>query len=78
MRKNIHPKYHEVEVLISEDVFHTNSTFHGDKILMDVDYRKHPAWCKGSRAVVDSSNKNISDFNKKYGSFGNLFSQKNS
>jgi len=73
VRPNIHPKYHPVEVIISDDVFHTNSTFSGEKILMDVDFRKHPAWLKGARNVVDASNKNVSDFNKKYGS---LFADK--
>ena len=41
-------------------------------MLMDVDFRKHPAWNKGAANVVNQSNKNVSDFNKKFGglSFG--------
>jgi large subunit ribosomal protein L31 len=46
------------------------STYQGDYLLMDLDYRKHPAWTGKGFGAASDSNKNISTFNKK---FGNLF-----
>ena len=72
MKKGIHPEYKKLKIVIGKDTFTTNSTYTGGEILMDVDYRKHPAWNKSAVNVVNQSNKNISDFNKKFGgmSFG--------
>jgi len=66
MKTGIHPKYKKLKIIISNDVFETSSTHHSDEILMDVDYRKHPAWTKDGVNVVNQSNKNVSDFNKKF------------
>ncbi|NRB10451.1 MAG: 50S ribosomal protein L31 [Rickettsiaceae bacterium] len=72
MKKDIHPKYKKLKITIGNDQFTTNSTYPGDEILMDVDFRKHPAWNRQALNVVNQSNKNISDFNKKFSgmSFG--------
>jgi large subunit ribosomal protein L31 len=72
MKTGIHPKYKKFKIIISKDVFETSSGGHAKEILMDVDYRKHPAWTKEFGNVVNQSNKNISDFNKKFAglSFG--------
>jgi large subunit ribosomal protein L31 len=72
MQTEIHPQYKKFKITISEDIFETNSGGLADGILMDVDYRKHPAWNKGSGNVVNQSNKNVNDFNKKFAglSFG--------
>ncbi len=66
MKTGIHPKYKKLKIIISNDTFETNSAHHLDEILMDVDYRKHPAWTKEGFNVVNQSNKNVSDFNKKF------------
>ncbi|KAF8818281.1 50S ribosomal protein L31 [Rickettsia endosymbiont of Cardiosporidium cionae] len=66
MKKDIHPKYKELEIKIGNDKFYTNSTYAGDKILMDVDFREHPAWNKALRGVVSQSSKSVSGFNKKF------------
>ena len=66
MKADIHPKYKKFKIVISDDVFETNSGGAATEILMDVDYRKHPAWTKESGNVVNQSNKNVSDFNKKF------------
>lgn len=66
MKADIHPKYKKFKIIISDDVFETNSGGAATEILMDVDYRKHPAWTKESGNVVNQSNKNVSDFNKKF------------
>ena len=70
MKKNIHPKYKPLEIRIGDDIFNTMSTYQGTYLLMDVDYRKHPAWTGKGFGAASESNKNISTFNKK---FGNLF-----
>lgn len=72
MKKDIHPQYKELKITIGKDEFLTRSTLKSGEMLMDVDFRKHPAWNKGAANVVNQSNKNVSDFNKKFGglSFG--------
>lgn len=71
MQKDIHPQYKELKIKVGDDVFTTMSTLKEGEILMDVDFRQHPAWNKSKLNVVNQANKNISDFNKK---FGNMFS----
>ncbi|MDP4709142.1 MAG: 50S ribosomal protein L31 [Rickettsiaceae bacterium] len=72
MKKDIHPAYKKLTITVGKDEFITASTLKSGEILMDIDYRKHPAWNKGAANVVNQSNKNVSDFNKKFGglSFG--------
>lgn len=72
MKKEIHPKYQPLEIEIGKDKFSTMSTLASGKILMDIDFRKHPAWDKKAGNIVNQSNKNVSDFNKKFAgiSFG--------
>lgn len=66
MKKDIHPKYGKLSIKIGEDIFETNSTKIGE-YLMDVDYRKHPAWTGSTTGLVNDSNVSISNFNKKFG-----------
>ena len=66
MRKNIHPEYKELKIKIGKDEFTTMSTLRTGEILMDIDFREHPAWNKSKLNVVNQANKNISDFNKKF------------
>ncbi len=72
MKKDIHPEYKKLKINIGKDEFVTGSTLKSGQILMDVDFRKHPAWNKGAVNMVNQSNKNVSDFNKKFAglSFG--------
>lgn len=67
MKKDIHPSYQELKIKVGKDIFVTRSTLKSGEILMDVDFRKHPAWNEGAANVVNQSNKNVSDFNKKFG-----------
>jgi large subunit ribosomal protein L31 len=66
MKPNIHPDYKKLKITISKDVFETSSTLASGEILMDVDYRNHPAWTKDNKNLVNQSNKIVSDFNKKF------------
>ncbi|MFK7967621.1 MAG: 50S ribosomal protein L31 [Rickettsiaceae bacterium] len=72
MKKDIHPKYQALKIKIGKDEFLTASTLSSGELLMDVDFRKHPAWNKDALNVVNQSNKNVSDFNKRFSglSFG--------
>ncbi|MDX1924287.1 MAG: 50S ribosomal protein L31 [Rickettsiaceae bacterium] len=67
MKKNTHPKYKPLKIKIGTDVFHTMSTATPEEILMDIDFRKHPAWTKKGLNAVSQSDKNISAFNKRFG-----------
>lgn len=66
MKPAIHPKYHKLKITISNDIFETYSTLASGEILMDIDYRKHPAWTKDGANVINQSNKNVTEFNKKF------------
>lgn len=66
MKPNIHPNYKKFKIKIGSDVFETYSTHPAGEILMDVDYRKHPAWTGLGATLVNSSNKNIAKFNDKF------------
>lgn len=72
MKKKIHPEYTELNIKIGNDSFLTQSTLRAKEYLMDIDFRQHPAWNKSAVNTVNQSNKNVSDFNKKFGglSFG--------
>ena len=66
MQKDIHPKYKKLTIKIGEDEFNTKSAHSSDYILMDVDYREHPAWTKIGFGSASKSNKSIVKFNKKF------------
>jgi large subunit ribosomal protein L31 len=73
MKKDIHPDYRGLEVQIGNDIFTTKSVYTGQtKLLMDVDYRKHPAWTKKGIQTANESEKTIAGFNAKFAglSFG--------
>lgn len=66
MKKEIHPKYNDLAVKIGKDTFHTMSTLGSGEILMDVDFRTHPAWTQKGTTTANESNKNVSAFNQKF------------
>ena len=66
MKSGIHPEYKKLVIKVGGDIFETMSTHLTGEILMDVDFRKHPAWNKDSGNVVNQSNKSVSDFNKRF------------
>ena len=67
MKKDIHPRYKELKIIMADgEEFTTSSTYHGESILLDVDFRKHPAW-KGGVATVNTNANQVAEFNKKFG-----------
>ena len=68
MKKNIHPDYHEIEVVMTDGTkFKTMSTWgkKGDVLNLDIDPKTHPAWSDGAHKLVDSQGQ-ISKFSKKF------------
>ena len=71
MKKDIHPDYHEITVVMTDgSEFKTRSTWGqaGDSLRLDIDPKTHPAWT-GEHRLVDTGGQ-VAKFNKRFGSFG--------
>lgn len=71
MKKDIHPDYHEIEVVMTDgSTFKTKSTFgsEGESLRLDIDPKTHPAWT-GVHRVVDSGGQ-VAKFNKRFQGLG--------
>jgi large subunit ribosomal protein L31 len=56
MKKNIHPKYHTINVVMTDGTsFQTRSTWgkEGDTMRLDIDPNSHPAWT-GVHRLMDT------------------------
>ncbi len=72
MKKDIHPDYHEISVVMTDGTtFKTRSTWgsEGDSMTLDVDPKSHPAWTGGATRLVDSGGQ-VAKFNKRFEGFG--------
>ena len=68
MKKNIHPDYHEIDVVMTDGTkFKTKSTWgkKGDVLKLDIDPNSHPAWSGGEKKLVDTQGQ-ISKFAKRF------------
>ncbi len=68
MKKDIHPAYHMITVVMTDgSEFQTRSTWgkEGDRLTLDIDPKTHPAWTGGSQHLIDRGGR-LSRFNKKY------------
>jgi len=71
MKKDIHPDYHEISVIMTDGTeFKTRSTFGkaGDVLRLDIDPKSHPAWT-GVHRLVDSGGQ-LAKFKKRFAGFG--------
>ena len=71
MKKDIHPDYHEINVLMTDgSTFKTRSTWGklGDTIKLDIDSKSHPAWT-GKHRLNDSGGQ-VAKFNKRFKDLG--------
>ncbi|MBF0323525.1 50S ribosomal protein L31 [Magnetospirillum moscoviense] len=71
MKNDIHPDYHEINVVMTDgSEFKTRTTWgkEGDTMRLDIDPKSHPAWT-GVHRMVDSGGQ-IAKFNKRFASFG--------
>ena len=72
MKKDIHPDYHEITVVMTDGTeFKTRSTMgkEGDILKLDVDPKTHPAWTGGAQRLVDTEGQ-VARFNKRFAGFG--------
>jgi len=72
MKKDIHPDYHEITVVMTDGTsFKTHSTWGepGAKLTLDVDPTTHPAWTGGATRIVDRGGQ-VAKFNKRFAGFG--------
>jgi len=68
MRKDIHPEYHTINVVMTDGTkFQTRSTWgkEGDEMKLLIDPKSHPAYT-GQRRVMDTEGR-MDKFNKRYG-----------
>ena len=71
MKKNIHPDYHDITVVMTDgSEYITRSTMgkEGDAIRLDVDPKTHPAWT-GVHRLLDSGGQ-LAKFNKRFANIG--------
>lgn len=71
MKKDIHPEYHEIKVLMTDGTeFTTRSTWGkpGETMRLDIDPNSHPAWT-GVHRLVDSGGQ-AAKFKKRFGDLG--------
>ena len=67
MKKNIHPNYHKIKVIMTDGSdFETRSTWgkEGETLKLDIDSKSHSAWIGGTQKILDKGR--VSKFNKKF------------
>lgn len=71
MKKNIHPDYHTITVVMTNGTeYQTRSTYgaEGAKLNLDIDPTTHPAWTGGNQTLLDRGGR-VSRFNNKFKGF---------
>ncbi len=71
MKKDIHPDYHMVKVVMTNGTeYWTRSTYgeEGATLQLDIDPSTHPAWTGGQQQLMDRGGR-LSRFKNKFGSF---------
>ncbi len=71
MKKDIHPDYHEITLVLTDgSEVTTRSTYGkaGDSLRLDIDPKTHPAWT-GVHRVIESGGQ-VAKFNKRFGGLG--------
>jgi len=67
MKKNTHPDYHKIKVVMTDGShFETKSTYgkEGDTLKLDIDSKSHSAWTGGTQKLMDKGR--VSKFYKKF------------
>ena len=68
MKKNIHPDYHEIEVVMTDgSKFNTRSTWGKklDSMKLEIDSKSHPAWTGGKASINDTEGQ-VARFEKRF------------
>ncbi len=70
MKQNIHPDYHEINVVMTDGTsYKTFSTWGAelDTMTLEVDPKSHPAWTGGTKQIADKGR--VAQFNKRFANF---------
>ena len=71
MKKDIHPEYHEITVMMTDGTeYKTRSTYGepGDTLRLDIDPKTHPAYT-GQHRLIDTGGQ-VAKFNTRYEGMG--------
>ncbi|KZD03361.1 MAG: 50S ribosomal protein L31 [Alphaproteobacteria bacterium] len=71
MKQDIHPDYHEINVVMTDgSSYKTRSTWgkEGDTLRLEIDPKSHPAWT-GQHRLMDSGGQ-VAKFNKRFANLG--------
>ena len=71
MKKEIHPDYHKIKVVMTDGTeFETYSTYgaEGDTLTLDIDPKTHPAWT-GVHRLMDTAGQLVK-FKKRFKGLG--------
>lgn len=72
MKKDIHPNYHTIKVIMTDGTsFETRSTWgkEGDTLQLDIDPKSHLAWTGAGHRLMDTAGQ-LSKFSKRFQNFG--------
>jgi large subunit ribosomal protein L31 len=72
MKKDIHPDYHEITVVMTDgSSYATRSTYGkpGDQLRLEIDSKSHPAWIGGQQRLNDQGGQ-LARFNKRFSAIG--------
>ncbi len=71
MKKDIHPEYHDITVVLTdgtEDQMRSTYGEAGTTLRLDIDPKSHPAWT-GEHRLVDTGGQ-VAKFNKRFQGLG--------
>ena len=72
MKKDIHPDYHEITVVMTDGTsYKTRSTWGnaGDQMKLEIDPKTQPAWTGGTQQLLDTGGQ-VAKFKKRFKDFG--------
>jgi len=72
MKADIHPDYHEINIVMTDGSSYTTRSTYGKKgetLRLDIDPKSHPAWTGGQQRLNEQGGQ-VARFNKRFGGFG--------
>ena len=71
MKKDIHPEYHDITVVLTDGTEYQMRSTYGEawtSLRLDIDPKSHPAWT-GEHRLVDTGGQ-VAKFNKRFQGLG--------
>jgi large subunit ribosomal protein L31 len=68
MKKEIHPDYHDITVVMTDGTSYTTRSTYGkpgDTLRLEIDSKSHPAWTGGQQRLNDMGGQ-LARFNKRF------------